>query len=95
MSKEILLVVDSVSNEKGVPPGDIFQALEIALATATKKNYEDDVELRVEINRQTGSYETFRRWHVVTDEQLEDPAYQYTPDMLPEQYQDKELGDMI
>lgn len=95
MSKEILLVVDSVSNEKGVPPGDIFQALEIALATATKKNYEDDVELRVEINRQTGSYETFRRWHVVTDEQLEDPAYQYTPDMLPEQYQDKELGDII
>lgn len=95
MSKEILLVVESVSNEKGVPPGDIFQALETALAAATKKNYEDEVELRVEINRQTGSYETFRRWHVVDDENLEDPAYQYTPDMLPEQYRDKQLGDII
>ncbi|MCK9237507.1 MAG: transcription termination factor NusA [Thiopseudomonas sp.] len=95
MSKEILLVVESVSNEKGVPPGDIFQALEIALATATKKNYEDEVELRVEIDRQTGNYETFRSWHVVDDEHLEDPAYQYTPDMLPEKYQDKVVGDVI
>jgi len=95
MSKEILLVVESVSNEKGVPAGDIFQALEIALATATKKNYEDEVELRVEIDRQTGNYETFRSWHVVDDEHLEDPAYQYTPDMLPEKYQDKVVGDVI
>jgi len=95
MSKEILLVVESVSNEKGVPPEDIFQALETALEMATKKNYEDEVDLRVEINRQTGDYETFRRWQVVTDEELEDPAYQYTPDMLPEQYQDKQVGDEI
>lgn len=95
MSKEILLVVESVSNEKGVPPGDIFQALEIALATATKKNYEDEVELRVEIDRQTGNYETFRIWHVVDDEHLDDPAFQYTPDMLPEKYQDKVVGDVI
>ncbi|MDM7858211.1 transcription termination factor NusA [Thiopseudomonas acetoxidans] len=95
MSKEILLVVESVSNEKGVPPGDIFQALEIALATATKKNYEDEVELRVEIDRQTGNYKTFRIWHVVDDEHLDDPAFQYTPDMLPEKYQDKVVGDVI
>ncbi len=95
MSKEILLVVESVSNEKGVPPEDIFQALETALATATKKNYEDEVELRVAINRQTGAYETFRCWHVVTDEELDDPAFQYTPDMLPEQYADKQVGDLI
>lgn len=95
MSKEILLVVESVSNEKGVPAEDIFQALEIALATATKKNYEDEVDLRVEINRQTGAYDTFRRWMVVTDEELDDPAYQYTPDMLPAQYADKQVGDLI
>lgn len=95
MSKEILLVVESVSNEKGVPPEDIFQALETALATATKKNYEDEVDLRVAIDRQTGEYETFRRWVVVTDEELEDPAYQYTPDMLPEQYADRQPGDEI
>ena len=95
MSKEILLVVESVSNEKGIPAEDIFQALEVALATATKKNYEDEVELRVEIDRHTGEYDTFRRWHVVTDEELEDPAYQYTPDMLPAQYADKQVGDTI
>ncbi|MFB1010378.1 MAG: transcription termination factor NusA [Thiopseudomonas sp.] len=95
MSKEILLVVESVSNEKGVPAEDIFQALEIALATATKKNYEDEVDLRVEINRQTGAYDTFRRWMVVTDEELDDPAHQYTPDMLPAQYADKQVGDLI
>lgn len=95
MSKEILLVVESVSNEKGVPAEDIFEALEVALATATKKNYEDEVDLRVEINRQTGAYDTFRRWLVVTDEELDDPAHQYTPDMLPAQYADKQVGDLI
>ncbi|PTT80162.1 hypothetical protein DBR41_20535, partial [Pseudomonas sp. HMWF010] len=47
MSKEVLLVVESVSNEKGVPAGVIFEALELALATATKKRFEDEVELRV------------------------------------------------
>ena len=66
----------------------------MALATATK-NYEDDVELRVAIDRQSGEYDTFRRWHVVEDEELEDPAFQYTPDMLPEQYADKQVGDVI
>lgn len=95
MSKEILLVVESVSNEKGVPAEDIFQALEVALATATKKNYEDEVDLRVEIDRHNGSYETFRRWTVVADEELEDPAYQYTPDMLPAEYNDHQVGDVI
>lgn len=95
MSKEILLVVESVSNEKGVPPDDIFQALETALEMATKKNYEDEVELRVAIDRQTGEYDTFRRWHVVEDAELEDPAYQYTPDMLPPEYQDRQIGDLI
>ncbi|HWR79463.1 MAG TPA: transcription termination factor NusA [Pseudomonas sp.] len=67
MSKEILLVVESVSNEKGVPAGVIFEALELALATATKKGYDDEVELRVEINRHSGSYETFRLWNVVDE----------------------------
>ncbi len=67
MSKEVLLVVESVSNEKGVPPGVIFEALELALATATKKRFEDDVDLRVEINRANGNYETFRRWTIVEE----------------------------
>ena len=57
MSKEVLLVVESVSNEKGVPASVIFEALELALATATKKRFDDEVELRVAINRQSGNYE--------------------------------------
>ncbi|RDH45784.1 transcription termination factor NusA [Zooshikella ganghwensis] len=74
MSKEILLVVDSVSNEKGVPPDVIFEAIEIALATATKKRYEEDIDVRVAIDRKTGNYDTFRRWKVVADEDYENPA---------------------
>jgi len=67
MSKEILLVVEAVSNEKGVMPEIIFQAIEAALASATKKRYREDIEARVSIDRNTGDYETFRRWEVVDD----------------------------
>ncbi|MDP2245454.1 transcription termination factor NusA [Pseudomonas sp.] len=81
MSKEVLLVVESVSNEKGVPANVIFEALELALATATKKRFEDEVELRVAINRQTGNYETFRCWTVVEEADFDDPAHQVTVDM--------------
>ena len=95
MSKEVLLVVESVSNEKGVPASVIFEALELALATATKKRYEDDVELRVEINRQTGNYETFRRWTVVPDEEFEEPAAQYTLDQAQERKADAQYGDVF
>jgi len=86
MSKEVLLVVESVSNEKGVPANVIFEALELALATATKKRFEDEVDLRVEINRHTGNYETFRRWTVVEDEDLDDlpdPAVLEAPKQKP------------
>ena len=77
MSKEILMVVDSVSNEKGVAREVIFQALEQALVAATKKNYNtDEVDLRVTINRKTGEYDTFRRWTVVADADHEIPAMQ-------------------
>ena len=69
MSKEILLVVEAVSNEKGVSADIIFEALELALATATKKRYEEEeVELRVAMDKETGEYETFRRWEVVPDD---------------------------
>jgi transcription termination/antitermination protein NusA len=69
MSKDILLVVESVSNEKGVPEGIIFEALELALASATKKRYSEEVELRVAIDRETGEYDTFRQWSVLDDEE--------------------------
>lgn len=69
MSKEILLVVESVSNEKGVEKDVIFEAIELALATAAKKRYEDEeADIRVAIDRRTGEYETFRRWLVVDND---------------------------
>ncbi|WP_061241002.1 transcription termination factor NusA [Ectopseudomonas composti] len=95
MSKEVLLVVESVSNEKGVPAGVIFEALELALATATKKRFEDEVDLRVSINRQNGSYETFRRWTVVDESEFEDPAYQLTDDMPQAVEANAKIGDVL
>src|SRR4051812_32309393 len=69
MSKELLLVVDAVANEKGVPKAVIFDAMEAALASAAKKRYlEQDVAVRVAIDRESGDYETFRRWEVVPDD---------------------------
>ncbi len=95
MSKEVLLVVESVSNEKGVPAGVIFETLELALATATKKRFEDEVDLRVSINRQNGSYETFRRWTVVDESEFEDPAYQLTEDMPQAVEAKAKIGDVL
>ena len=69
MSKEILLVAEAVSNEKGVSKEIIFQAIEAALAAAAKKRYEDEEAIiRVDIDRKTGDYETFRRWLVVSND---------------------------
>ncbi|MBV2134945.1 transcription termination factor NusA [Pseudomonas sp. MAP12] len=95
MSKEVLLVVESVSNEKGVPAGVIFEALELALATATKKRYEDEVEIRVSINRQSGNYETFRSWAVVADDAVENPAAELTLAEAREKQEDAKVGDVV
>ncbi|MEH6648587.1 MAG: transcription termination factor NusA [Motiliproteus sp.] len=70
MSKEILLVVEAVSNEKDVSKDVIFEAIEVALATATKKRYDEEADIRVVIDRTTGDYETYRTWKVVADDQL-------------------------
>jgi len=72
MNKEILLVVDVVSNEKGVEKEVIFEAIEAALASATRKKHGGDIEVRVSINRSEGSYETFRRWLVIDDETVDE-----------------------
>jgi len=69
MNKEVLLVAEAVSNEKGVGKEIIFEAIEAALASATRKRHGGDIEARVSINREDGSYETFRRWLVIEDEQ--------------------------
>jgi N utilization substance protein A len=70
-NKEILMVVDAVSNEKGVDKEIIFEALEAALASATRKKYGEEWDVRVAINRKTGDYETFRRWKVFADDSKE------------------------
>ena len=79
MTKEILAVVDAVSNEKGVAKEIIFEALEAALASATRKRHPEDVDVRVAIDRESGEYDTFRRWHVVDDD-----AVVMTAEELPE-----------
>ena len=70
-NKEILMVVDAVSNEKGVDKEIIFEALEAALASATRKKHGEEWDVRVNINRKTGDYETFRRWKVFADDSKE------------------------
>ena len=71
MSKEILMVVDAVSNEKGVEKDIIFEAIEAALASATRRKHGEDIEVRVAIDRETGDYDTWRRWLVFEDESTE------------------------
>ncbi|MCL5612095.1 MAG: transcription termination factor NusA [Chloroflexi bacterium] len=76
MSREILLVVDVMSREKNVSKDVIFSALELALASATKKRFHEDVDVRVDVDRETGEYSTCRRWHVVPDDAVEFPERQ-------------------
>lgn len=95
MSKEILLVTEAVSNEKGVPREKIFEALEIALASATKKKSEKEIEVRVDIDRKTGEFDTFRRWLVVADDAVENAFAEMT--ISAAQYDDEsvQLGDWV
>ncbi|TCT19496.1 transcription termination factor NusA [Thiobaca trueperi] len=81
MSKEILLVVEAVSNEKDVPEGVIFEAIEAALASATRKKHGGDIDVRVVIDRKTGHYSSFRRWEIIPDPEqgvLDAPSRQIT-----------------
>ena len=71
MNKEILLVVDAVSNEKGVEKDIIFEAIEAALASATRRKHGEDIDVRVAIDREEGTYDTFQRWLVFEDESTE------------------------
>ncbi|MDX1823490.1 MAG: transcription termination factor NusA [Thiohalomonadales bacterium] len=95
MNKEILLVVDAVSNEKGVDKSIIFEAIEIALATATKKRYDNDVDIRVSVDHDTGDYVTFRRWEVVEDDAMEQPERQTTLSAAQIDEPDIQVGDFV
>ncbi|MFX2596584.1 transcription termination factor NusA [Enterobacter roggenkampii] len=93
MNKEILAVVEAVSNEKSLPREKIFEALESALATATKKKYEQEIDVRVEIDRKSGDFDTFRRWVIV--EEVTQPTKEIT--LQAARFEDESLnvGDYV
>lgn len=98
MNKEILYVVDAVSNEKAVEKEVIFQAIEAALATASRKKQGKDIEVRVQIDRESGDYETFRRWEVAEELEeggLEFPLKQITLEAARLDQPDIELGEFV
>ncbi|MCX7174148.1 MAG: transcription termination factor NusA [Proteobacteria bacterium] len=76
MSRELLLLVDALSREKNVQKDIVFAALELALASATKKKTNEEADVRVEIDRESGEFEAFRRWLVVEDDLVENPEQQ-------------------
>lgn len=95
MSREILLVVDALAREKNVSKEVVFQALELALASATKKRFHGDVDVRVSIDRATGEYHTFRRWHVVPDEEYVDEGLQMPLSEARKKQGDIEVGGIV
>ena len=96
-NKEILLVVDTVSNEKGIDRDIIFEAIEAALASATRKTYQQDIEVRIDIDKNTGDYQSFRRWEVVEpgEDGLEEPLRQISLEAAQIDQPELELGDFI
>lgn len=96
MSKEILFVVDAVANEKGVPRNTIFEALEEALASAAKKENGGEILTRVAINRSSGSFETFRRWQIVGDEDpIDNIDGQLAVFEVIDKHPDIQIGDFV
>ncbi|MBI3546166.1 MAG: transcription termination/antitermination protein NusA [Gammaproteobacteria bacterium] len=97
MGNEVLLIVDAVSREKGVDKEIIFQALEAALATATRKRHKGDIDARVAIHRDNGTYDTFRRWEVIADEAelVEFPDRQYKLAEAREKNPNIQVGEFI
>ena len=97
MNKEILMVVDAVSNEKGVDKEIIFEALEAALASATRKRHGEGIDVRVAINRKTGDYDTFRRWKAFADDstELEFPDRELRLEDAIDISKDAQVGDYV
>ncbi len=95
MSRDILLLVDALAREKNVAKDTVFLALEMALASATKKRFKDEVDVRVEIDRETGDYSAFRRWTVVPDEEHEEPAHQIAITDAVAENPEAKLGDVL
>jgi N utilization substance protein A len=95
MSREMLMLVDALAREKNVAPEIVFGALEMALASATKKRVKGDADVRVEIDHETGEYKAFRRWLVVTEQELESEDNQIL--LVDAQYEhpDIQVGDYV
>ncbi len=95
MSRDVFDLVEALAREKNVPREVVFQALESALASATKKLFKEEVDARVSIDRSTGDYEAFRRWQVVPDGELEDHDLQIILSEAQKQISDIQVGDYI
>ena len=95
MSREVLLLVDALAREKNVAREVVFQALESALASATKKRFKEEIDARVAIDRMSGDYEAFRRWLVVPDGELEDHDLQVILSEAQKQIPDVQVGEYL
>ena len=95
MSREVLLLVDALAREKNVAREVVFGALESALASATKKRFKEEVDVRVSVDRMSGESESFRRWQVVPDGELEDHDIQVILSEAQKQIPDVQVGDYI
>ena len=95
MSREILLLVDVLAREKNVGKDIVFTALELALASATKKRIHDEADVRVVVDRETGDFESFRRWEVVADEDFLNETQQIPLSDAQKQDPDVEVGDFL
>ncbi|MBI4741307.1 MAG: transcription termination/antitermination protein NusA [Betaproteobacteria bacterium] len=95
MSREILLLVDALAREKNVTKDIVFGALELALASATKKRIHDEADVRVVVDRETGDYESFRRWEVVGEETFVNEYSQIPLSEAQKQDAEVEIGDCL
>src|SRR5665647_3936773 len=95
MSREILLLVDALSREKSVDKEVVFESLESALASATKKRFSDEADVRVAIDRDTGEYSSFRRWEVMDDETFETPDLHIKLEEAQKRNADIQIGEFI
>ena len=95
---EVLMMADVLSREKDIDRGIVFEAIEAALATATRKRYREDIEVRVGIDRETGDYAAFRQWEIMEDDAaVESPAQQMTLAAAKISYPDEthEVGGVV
>ena len=95
MGREILLLVDALAREKNVDKEIVFGALELALASAAKKKFTEDVEIRASVDRATGEFSFFRRWEIVKNEEIEVPSRQSKLHEAQEEDPEAEVGEFI